>query len=141
MYAIGETRTLGTKYISGELHVIRSDFVGGQSAQLSPACWSAFRAEIENIEEAVKQMCERQYVKYFHHLGEDWYVSVTTGFRCVDFRRFYKCAGDKLLPRRQGIALRLDEWATLVRTIPVLDSDFGAYGENEDANQLLKLAE
>ena len=81
-------------------------------------------------------MCDGQYVKYFHHLGEDWYVSVTTGFRCVDFRRFHKCTDGKLLPRRQGIALRLNEWATLVKTIPVLDSDFCAYGENENVESL-----
>ena len=135
MYAIGETRTLSTSNVSGDVHVVISDFVGGQRVQFNPSCWSAFRSEVENIEEAVKQLSNRQYVKYFCHIGDNWYVSVTTGFRCVDIRRFYTTVNGQLKPKREGIALRLDEWKNLLASVPVMDADLTVAVYHDDKEQ------
>jgi len=57
------------------------------------------------------------------HLGNGWYVSVTGGYNCVDFRRFYIPYGtlhENVRPTRDGISLRLDEWAELLAVIPTI---------------------
>ena len=56
-------------------------------------------------------------VKLRHHIGGAHYVSVTSDFHCVDFRKFYLPYGtktrDEIRPSHKGIALRLDEWSDL----------------------------
>ena len=37
-------------------------------------------------------------------------MSVNSGFKCVDIRKFYKALDGTIKPTRTGIALRLDEW-------------------------------
>jgi len=50
-------------------------------------------------------------VNYRQHISGGCYVSVTTGFKCVDFRQFYMPYGKtEVKPTRKGIALRLTEW-------------------------------
>jgi hypothetical protein len=87
--------------------------------------------EFENISEAVNQLHEKKYVKYFKSIGQDFYVSVTTGFWCVDLRRFYTTKEGALKPSRDGLALRLNEWNRLY--------DFRGQ-INDDVNMLLGLS-
>jgi hypothetical protein len=55
----------------------------------------------------------QQEVKLQLHVGASWYVSVTTGCRCVDIRKFYSLTGVGIRPTKSGIALRLSEWSRL----------------------------
>jgi len=53
---------------------------------------------------------DKETVSYCGHVGDGHYVSVTTGFRCVDFRKFYLPFGQfEIKPSSKGIALRLGE--------------------------------
>ena len=50
------------------------------------------------------------------------YVSVTSGYLCVDIRRFYVpygLASENVHPTRSGIGLRLDKWAHLLELLPI----------------------
>ena len=50
-------------------------------------------------------------------------VSVTGGYNCVDFRRFYVPYGtlhEHVRPTRDGISFHLDEWAELLVVIPTI---------------------
>ena len=50
-------------------------------------------------------------------------MSVTGGYNCVDFRRFYVPYGtlhEHVRPTRDGISLRLGEWAELLVVIPTI---------------------
>jgi hypothetical protein len=55
----------------------------------------------------------QQDVKLQLHVGGGWYVSVTSGFYCVDVRKFYYLPGVGVRPTKTGIALRLYEWVRL----------------------------
>jgi len=110
MYSIGETRLISTRTQCGAGFVIIEEVDNSKRIELSNNCWAALEKEFDNINEAVKELCEKKYVKYFKHIGDGWYVSVTTGFRCVDVRRFYTRKNGDLKPKREGIALRLREW-------------------------------
>jgi hypothetical protein len=76
--------------------------------------WASFVSYISEIDEAVQKLDdELTPQKYCQHLGRAWYVSVTPGYRCVDFRRWYRSADRQTKPTRDGIALRLGEWTEL----------------------------
>jgi len=62
-------------------------------------------------------------VAYRAHIGELYYVSVTSGYGSVYIRRFYVpygLANENVRPTRNGIGLRLDEWAHLLELLPTV---------------------
>jgi hypothetical protein len=79
--------------------------------------WNQFVDHISIIDENLTQMMQQQDVKLQQHLGGGWYVSVTSGYRCVDFRRFYLLPGVGVRPTKTGIALRLYEWSRLKEVV------------------------
>jgi len=79
------------------------------------------------------------------HVGGGYYISVTSGLQCVDLRRFYMMDG-KLILTREGVALRLYEWADLCTLIPTItegNSKLGTavpcYMEQDHQDQLKTL--
>ena len=85
-------------------------------------------------------------IKLWQHIGGTHYVSVTSGYQCVDFRKWFQPYGSKdgeIKPTKKGMALRFDEWAdlcTLVTTInakyPSLDSALPCYYDDDHMNQV-----
>jgi len=67
----------------------------------------------DDIDANIRKLLEgTQDVKYHEHIGGGHYVSVTTVFRCVDFRRWFLPHDEQdPKPTKKGVALRLDEWA------------------------------
>ena len=61
-------------------------------------------------------------VAYRAHIGELYYVSVTSGYGSVDIHRFvpYGLASENVHPTCNGIGLRLDEWAHLLEILPTI---------------------
>ena len=60
-------------------------------------------------------------------------MSVTAGFSCVDFRKFYvpnvlPCGQNEIKPTRSGIALRLREWIEMRNIVETVNSDYPALG-------------
>ena len=53
--------------------------------------WAAFRQVVDDINKNVKALVEGdQNVKFLHHIGGAHYVSVTSGYPCVDFRKWFQ---------------------------------------------------
>ena len=76
--------------------------------------WASFRLYFDDIDEAVIQLVAKdQDVKLKLSIGGGWYVSVTSGYWCVDIRKFYWLPGVGERPTKVGLALRLSEWAKL----------------------------
>ena len=77
---------------------------------------------------------------------QGYYIAVTSGYRCVDFRKFYKPYGSAeghIKPTKRGISLRLDEWSHLCHLIesvnsryPSLGQAFPCYYDGDAHNQL-----
>jgi len=77
------------------------------------------KADIE-AREVNRQTCP---VAYRAHIGDLYYVSMTTGYGCVDIRRFYVpygLASEYVCPTRNGLGLRLDEWAHILELVPTI---------------------
>jgi len=79
----------------------------------------------EEIDAAARGLCGDELVKFQGHIGGGQYVSVTSGYKCVDFRTFYLPYGQlDVRPTKKGIALRLHEWANMRAIIDSINDDF-----------------
>jgi len=95
----------------------------------SDACfrWATLRGRIDNVNATVKTLREGSDVKLQHHIGEVNYVSVTSGYKCVDLHKFYKPDDPKdgdIKPTRRGVALHMDKCATLCQLIDNIHAAF-----------------
>ena len=85
--------------------------------------WAAFQQMFEEIDATVSQLCGDEPVKFQAHIGGGQYVSVTSGYK--RFRTFY-VPFDQLdvRPTKEGIALRLHEWANMRTIVDSINDDF-----------------
>lgn len=84
---------------------------------------------MEEIELKVKALDTDEIVNFRQHIGGGYFVSVTSGFFCVDFRKFFVPRGQHdVKPTRKGIALRLYEWADMRKVIEDINTDYPDIG-------------
>ena len=109
--------------------------------------WAAFRQNIDDISTNAKAVATGdEGIKLWQHIGGAHYVSVTSGYNCVDFRKWFQPYGSKdaeIKPTKRGIALRFDEWSdlcTLADKISVthssLSSALPCYYDDDHVNQM-----
>jgi len=63
--------------------------------------------------------------------------TVTSGYGCVDIRRFYipyGLASENVRPTRNGIGLRLDEWAHLLELLPTIHEQHPELNVNAESS-------
>ena len=53
----------------------------------------AFPQLFDDIDEKVKELRDDKPVQYRAHVGGGYFVSVTKGYKCGDFRKFYMPEG------------------------------------------------
>ena len=108
--------------------------------------WASFRQAIDDIDKNVKSILSGdQNVKFLHHVGGTYYVSVNSGYRCVDLRKWFQpfdTVGD-IKPTKSGVSLRLNEWSDICslvdvinKTYPSLSSTQPCYYDDDHMNQL-----
>jgi len=101
---------------------ITSTSVQEKHVTLTTKRWARFMTIREVVDIEVREVnCQMRPVAYRAHIGELYYVSVTSGYGCVDIHRFYVpygLASENVCPTRNGIGLRLDEWAHLLELLP-----------------------
>ena len=70
------------------------------------------------IDNAVVKLENLKPIKFRHHLGGHFYVSVTQNIFCVDVRKFYFDQKSRMVkPTKQGIAFKLKEWKNFVQSM------------------------
>jgi hypothetical protein len=123
-YVIGENRILVAKKDDDSYIVSIRDTKTEKAVDFPVKRWASFVNNIDVIDEHVKMLRERKYVKLCHPIGGGWYVSVTMGIWCVDVRKFYMPFNQtEPKPTRTGFALRLREWDELKTAIKRLHVD------------------
>ena len=107
--------------------------------------WAFFCQSMTEINIAVQQLDEvGREVKLWSHIGGGHYVSVTSGFRCVDFRKWFQPRDQKEpKPTRKGITLNLDQWVRMRLIVeamnndhPVLAAALPCYMQDDQRNQM-----
>ena len=66
---------------------------------------------------------ETRPVSFCETLGDGYYASVTSGVMCVVL------GVSNIRPSKNGLALRIDEWANLMQLIPAIHADFRELAE------------
>jgi hypothetical protein len=99
------------RYVVLKKHDIRL-FEDGthKMAAFSYPRWAQFVEYFDEIDNAVAKLIKEEEVKLQLHVGAAWYVSVTTGFRCIDLRKFFRAQDGAIKLTRTGFAIRLSEW-------------------------------
>ena len=116
---IGDIRYVRATYE----YVIIEDELTHRHAMLNFQKFAKLYYSTDDINAAVEKVCLNQEVVNFRqHIGGAWYVSVTSGFKCVDIRKYFMIDG-QLKPTRIGIGLRMSEWENLVKAIPSIHAD------------------
>jgi len=86
--------------------------------------WAFFCQFLTEINIAVQQLDEVGLeVKLWSRIGGSHYVSVTTGFRCVDFRKWFQPRDKKPKLTRKGIALNLNQWVLMRKIVEAINND------------------
>ena len=87
--------------------------------------WAFFCQSLAEINITVQQLDEvGREVKLWSHIGGGHYESVTSGFRCVDFRRWFRPPDQEdPKPTRKGIALNLDQWVRMRKIVEAINND------------------
>jgi len=71
----------------------------------------------------MKKLTDGIPVCYRREIGGGYYVSVTTGFYCVDIRRFFIPRGHtEIKATRRGLAVHLREWSMLKTIKTTIDT-------------------
>jgi len=80
--------------------------------------WMRLMSIHQQINIELEQFHHRtRLVAYCAHIGDRYYMSVTSRYNCVDIRRFYIPYGlpcGQVRPSRSGLVLRLDKWSHLL---------------------------
>jgi len=114
-----EPKPLNMKFELGpsrNLHVLPDkisidDTSTGRYLQLNFDRYAKILEAVPEIDEEVRKISDyEEGVNYLLPIGDDHYVSVKSGYRCVDIRRWYRAADDSARPTRIGMPLRLSEW-------------------------------
>jgi len=86
--------------------------------------WAQFRQALDEIEANVKNVCSGSIPSCHRQaIGGGYYISVTSGFFCVDIRKcFVPYGGTEDKPTRQGIALRLREWGQMRKLVDEINN-------------------
>jgi hypothetical protein len=114
-YVIDSRRHVTVKQENGEFNItIEEPGSIAKCVTLPARRWAALLAYESEIDGSVHRLQAKQNVHYKSHLGGGYFVSVTTGFLCVDIREFYysKAQGEPR-PTRHGIAMNLKQWSQL----------------------------
>jgi hypothetical protein len=120
-FEIGVNRRLE---INDDGDVIIKDTQTSAEALFPDKRWRFFLTCIADVDGEVQRLKEgKEQFRYKDHYGGGWYVSVTSGIRCVDLRRFFMTPDSEIKPTRHGIGLRLPEWETLKNVIEKVRPD------------------
>lgn len=129
---IGNHRYLTANIYRGETFVHIREYVSGngrtypteKGVSFTKARWANFLIHLNNIERSVELIKTHQPVEYYQHVGGKIYVTISKDFKYVNLRKYFlPKSGEKELPTRIGIALRLSEWDMLIEKIKELHKE------------------
>ena len=122
-YSLGRNRSVSVKKQGADLHVtIGEEGSDVKTVTFPSQRWARFVGVLGQVDDAVNQLETKQYVQLNLHIGDKYYLSVTTGYACVDIREYYfNRTLKEVKPCKKGIALRIPEWVALKDVVQQLN--------------------
>ena len=112
VFYFGCNRRLILKNVDDEYFITIEEFEK-TSLTMPAKRWKALFDLEKEIDENVHLLKNGRDVNFKEHFGGGFYVSVSTGYLCVDLRRHFHHPEKGIHPTKDGVALRLQEWARL----------------------------
>jgi hypothetical protein len=124
-YMIGEKRQISIKKVDDTYRVTIEELQSQKAVDLNANCWIRLIQLIPHIATCVECLANKQYVDFRQHIGGAYFVSVSTGYYCINIRQYYFHPIHGFKPRKiPGIALRVNEFNNLKELIPSINKDF-----------------
>ena len=110
--------------VSDEIRIIEQ--ASGKFVKFSPARWAVLQLNMAEINDAIEKSLLSSDFRYMSHLGGGWFCSVSSGYKCIDFRFWFVSTDDrqKRWPTKVGLALKLCEWRELKNIIGRISVDY-----------------
>ena len=145
-YNISERRTITVYYKKEDGSVsirIQDKYNDRRYADLTASRWAVLQSEIDAIDLALTNAVDnKDGVKLRRHLGFAWWASVSSGFHCVDIRKFFVPWGEeRQKPTRTGVTLALREWNSLKELMSVIHGHYPPLCQKHQHCQSIDLAE
>ena len=113
-YAFGENRSIS---IAKDVVTI-CDSEKAKTIELTAQRFVTFMVYLKDVDESLRKVCAGEFVNFRQHIGGAWYVSVSTGFSCVDIRQFYlPIYAIEEKPTKTGFAIRFQELIAFVAAV------------------------
>ena len=113
-YAFGENRSIS---IAKDVVTI-CDSEKAKTIELTAQRFVTFMFYLKDVDESLRKRFADDFVNIRQHIGGAWYVSVSTGFACIDIRQFYlPLYGIEEKPTKTGFAIRFSEWIAFVAAV------------------------
>jgi hypothetical protein len=119
-YRLGKRYILETRNDQDESAVVIRNTISGNFIEIPADRWASLLLLLSDIEEAVGKLLDKKPVDYRRPFGDDWYVSVSTNFGCVDIRQFACNEHAEIMPTSQGIELEIAEWCDLMNQLLII---------------------
>ncbi len=105
-------------------NVVITDGVKDRKIDIPAKRWKSFNTCFDEIDSAVLKLSTPEQVALKIHIGGAWYLSVTSGFPCIDLRRFYVPRGTTAeKPMREGLTIKISEWPAFKQAVLQLHTD------------------
>ena len=121
-YFIGDKRQISVK---DDNSVTIGELGTQKSITLNANRWTRFVQLLSHLEASVNCLLAKQFVDFRQHIGGGCFVSVFSGYDCVNIRQYYFHPVHGIKPCKfPGIASRIDEFNRLKNLIPTINKDF-----------------
>jgi len=88
-YMIGEKRQISIKKVDDTYRVTIEELQSQKAVDLNANCWIRLIQLIPHIATCVECLANKQYVDFRQHIGGAYFVSVSTGYYCINIRQYY----------------------------------------------------
>jgi len=117
---------------------ITSTSMPEKHVMLSTKCWTRFMSICEKVDIQAQEVNHQTRPMAYHvHIGNLYYVPVTSGYGCVDICRFYvpyRLASEIVCSTRSGIGLCLDKWAHQLELLPTIHEQHPELNVNAESS-------
>jgi hypothetical protein len=135
-YNIGDKRDVIVKKVDGHLVItIEEEGADKKIATFTSQRWAQFLQLVDHIDMQIALMQANQYVCFKSHIGGKLYVSITSGYPCVDIRQHFYRKGHGVQPTKTGIAIRLHEWVNLKTIMPEMYKKYPSLQTTQPCSQ------
>ena len=119
--------------------IVIEDTSNGKNAAVSFEKLAKVVAAFDKIDEGVQKLEDSQQIEFWTHVGDNWFVSLKTDYKCVDIRKWYVNNVGETRPTRTGISLRLYEWQKFKEAVQQIRPDLFATQHQVTTQGLLML--